>query len=51
MKAPFTAYAQSQPCAMQLETADLCHISDDALQNVSHTVNAAPQLDINIAVH
>jgi len=37
--------------ATQLEIAALCHIISIALQNISHTINAALQLDINIAVH
>jgi hypothetical protein len=37
--------------ATQLEIAALCHINSIALQNISHTINAALQLDINIAVH
>jgi hypothetical protein len=37
--------------AMQLEIVALCSINSIALQNISHTIDAALQLDINIAVH
>jgi hypothetical protein len=37
--------------AMQLLIAAPCHINSIALLNISHTINAAVQLDINIAVH
>jgi hypothetical protein len=37
--------------AMQLLIAALCHRISVALGNISHTINAAVQLDINIAVH
>jgi hypothetical protein len=37
--------------AMQLLIAAPCHINSIALQNISHTINVAAQLDINIAVH
>jgi hypothetical protein len=36
--------------ATQLEIAALCRIISIALQNISHTINVALQLDINIAV-
>jgi hypothetical protein len=37
--------------AMQLVIAALCRKISIALQNISHTIYAALQLDIDIAVH